>query len=616
MAEPPVTAPHVPASVAAAPGDGEPSAHGDSFCRAALPPRELWPEMRYDALPELAYPARLNSAAELLDRRVAEGDGERTAIHYPGGRWTYSQLLATANRIAHALVDDLGVVPGNRVLLRGPNTPMLAACWFAVLKAGGVAVTTMPLLRVRELTFIADKAQIRLALTDARVAGDCEQAMRSTAAGEPRTGARVVRFLGAGGGGDATTAGGGSPPGLRLGEASRPGAEDSVGLAQTAAGRGSASAAPAPTVAGSLDQLACDKPADFANCDTAASDVAFIAFTSGTTGQGKGTMHFHRDVLAASDCFPRHVLRPRRDDIFCGSPPLAFTYGLGGLLLFPLRIGASTLLLEQATPPHLLQGIQDHRATVCFTAPTAYRAMTGMLAGYDLSSLRECVSAGETLPLSTFESWQRATGIKIIDGIGSTELLHMFISSAGDDIRPGATGKVIPGYEAKVVDDAGRTVPPGTIGRLAVRGPTGCRYLDNIERQKLYVQDGWNFTGDSYLQDQDGYFWYQARTDDMIISAGHNISGPEVEAVLLEHPKVQECGVVGLPDPERGQVVTAFVVLSPGADPHPATAKELQDFVKAEIAPYKYPRRIEFRDSLPRTETGKLQRFRLREGAR
>lgn len=580
MAEQPVSAPHLPAPVAAAPGDGEPSAHRDPFCRAALPPRELWPEMRYDALPELAYPARLNGAAELLDRRVAAGDGERIAIHYPGGRWTYRQLLATANRIAHALVGDLGVVPGNRVLLRGPNTPMLAACWFAVLKAGGVAVTTMPLLRVRELTFIADKAQIRLALTDARVAGDCEQAMRTTAAGEPRTGARVVRFQGGGAGGDQA-----------------------------------ASEALAPTIADSLEQLARDKPADFTYCDTAASDVAFIAFTSGTTGQGKGTMHFHRDILAASDCFPRHVLRPRRDDIFCGSPPLAFTYGLGGLLLFPLRIGASALLLEQATPPHLLQGIQDHRATVCFTAPTAYRAMCGMLANYDLSSLRHCVSAGETLPLSTFESWQRATGIKIIDGIGSTELLHMFISSAGGDIRPGATGKVIPGYEAKVVDDGGRTVPPGTIGRLAVRGPTGCRYLDNTERQKLYVQDGWNFTGDSYIQDQDGYFWYQARTDDMIISAGHNISGPEVEAVLLEHPKVHECGVVGLPDPERGQVVTAFIILAPGADPDPATAKELQDFVKAEIAPYKYPRRIEFRDSLPRTETGKLQRFRLREGA-
>jgi 2-aminobenzoate-CoA ligase len=580
MAEQPASAlPRGPAPAAAAPGDGAPSAHLDSFCHAALPPRELWPEMRYDTLPELAYPARLNCAAELLDRRVAAGDGERIAIHHPGGRWTYRQLLATANRIAHALVDDLGVVPGNRVLLRGPNTPMLAACWFAVLKAGGVAVTTMPLLRVRELTFIADKAQIRLALTDARVAGDCEQAMRATAAGEPRAGARVVRFLGGGGSGAGKADGAG------------PAAEES------------------------LERLARDKPAELANCDTAASDVAFIAFTSGTTGQGKGTMHFHRDVLAASDCFPRHVLRPRRDDVFCGSPPLAFTYGLGGLLLFPLRIGASTLLLEQAAPPHLLQGIQDHRATVCFTAPTAYRAMCGMLDRYDVSSLRQCVSAGETLPLSTFEAWRRATGIKIVDGIGSTELLHMFISSAGDDIRPGATGKVIPGYEAKVVDDAGRTVPPGTIGRLAVRGPTGCRYLDNVDRQKLYVQDGWNFTGDSYIQDEDGYFWYQARTDDMIISAGHNIAGPEVEAVLLEHPKVQECGVVGLPDPERGQVVTAFVVLAPGAAADPATAKELQEFVKAEIAPYKYPRRIEFRDVLPRTATGKLQRFRLREGA-
>jgi 2-aminobenzoate-CoA ligase len=366
----------------------------------------------------------------------------------------------------------------------------------------------------------------------------------------------------------------------------------------------------------SLEQLARDKPEHFANCDTAASDVAFIAFTSGTTGQGKGTMHFHRDVLAASDCFPRHVLRPRRDDIFCGSPPLAFTYGLGGLLLFPLRIGASTLLLEQATPPYLLQGIQDHRATICFTAPTAYRAMCGMLDRYDISSLRECVSAGETLPLPTFEAWRRATGLRIVDGIGSTEMLHMFISSAGDEIRPGATGKMIPGYQAKVVDDAGQPVAPGTIGRLAVRGPTGCRYLDNLERQKVYVQGGWNFTGDSYVQDEDGYFWYQARTDDMIISAGNNISGPEVESVLLEHPKVRECGVVGLPDEERGQVVTAFVVLAPGVEAGPATVKELQEFVKAEIAPYKYPRRVEFLDALPRTETGKLQRFRLRERGR
>ncbi|HVR09773.1 MAG TPA: AMP-binding protein [Thermoanaerobaculia bacterium] len=606
MAELPASAARGPSpAAAAAPGDGEPSAHLDGFCREALPPRELWPEMAYDALPELAYPARLNCAAELLDRRIAEGDGERIAIHYPGGRWTYRQLLATANRLAHALVEDLGVVPGNRVLLRGPNTPMLAACWFAVLKAGGVAVTTMPLLRVRELTFIADKARIRLALTDARVAADCEQAMRRTAAGEPRAGARVVTFLGGGGqaaGGAAQAAGGGA-------QTARGGAQEPGGSQETAP------VAEETAPVADLEQLARGKPDEFSNCDTAASDVAFIAFTSGTTGQGKGTLHFHRDVLAASDCFPGHVLRARRDDIFCGSPPLAFTYGLGGLLLFPLRIGASTLLLEQATPAHLLQGIQDHRATVCFTAPTAYRAMCGMLDRYDVSSLRLCVSAGETLPLATFEAWQRATGIKIVDGIGSTELLHMFISSAGDEIRPGATGKVVPGYQAKVVDDAAKQVPPGTIGRLAVRGPTGCRYLDYVERQKVYVQDGWNFTGDSYVEDEDGYFWYQARTDDMIISAGNNISGPEVEAVLLEHPKVQECGVVGLPDAERGQAVTAFVVLAPGAEAGPATVKELQEFVKAEIAPYKYPRRIEFREALPRTDTGKLQRYKLREGS-
>jgi 2-aminobenzoate-CoA ligase len=545
----------------------EPSAHVDTFCRDALPPRELWPEMRYDTVPDLlAYPPRLNAAVELLDKMVEAGCGDRTVFHFHGGRWTYRQLLETANRIAHVLVEDLGVVPGNRVLLRGPNNPMMAACWFAVLKAGGVVVCTMPLLRVRELTFIADKARIHLALCDSRVAAECEQAMATTADGFPRQDGRVVHFHSA--------------------------------------------------MPGSLESLMQHKPAGFDHCDTAADDTALIAFTSGTTGQGKGTMHFHRDVLAICDCFPRHVLKPDPDDVFCGSPPLAFTYGLGGLLLFPMRIGASSLLLEQASPPQLLQGIQDHRATICFTAPTAYRAMTGMVKGFDLSSLRKCVSAGETLPKPTFEAWHQATGLKIIDGIGSTEMLHMFISAAGDDIRPGATGRPVPGYEAKVVDDDGAAVPPGTIGRLAVRGPTGCRYLDNLERQRAYVQNGWNLTGDSYVMDEGGYFWYQARTDDMIISAGHNIAGPEVEAVLLDHPAVSECGVIGVPDEERGQIVKAYVVLRSGFAPGPDLVKELQDFVKAEIAPYKYPRAVEFVDALPRTETGKLQRFRLRERER
>jgi 2-aminobenzoate-CoA ligase len=545
----------------------EPSAHVDTFCRDALPPPELLPDLRYDTLPELAaYPHRLNCAVELLDKMVEAGCGERTVFHYHGGTWTYLQLLETANRIAHVLVEDLGVVPGNRVLLRGPNNPMLAACWFAVLKAGGVVVCTMPLLRVRELTFIADKAKIGLALCDTRVCKECEEAMSTTAAGFPREGGRVVHY-----------------------HSDQP---------------------------GSLESMMRGKPTTFDNCDTAADDTALIAFTSGTTGQGKGTMHFHRDLLAACDCFPRFVLKPEPDDIFCGSPPLAFTYGLGGLLLFPMRIGASSALLEQASPPQLLQGIQEHRATICFTAPTAYRAMAGLVKGFDLSSLKKCVSAGETLPRATFELWERETGLKIIDGIGSTEMLHMFISSSGDDIRPGSTGKVVPGYEARVVDDDLNDVPPGTIGRLAVKGPTGCRYLDNLERQQAYVQNGWNLTGDSYILDADGYFWYQARTDDMIISAGHNLSGPEVEGVLLEHPAVAECGVVGVPDEIRGQIVKAFIVLRPGNEPGPDLVKELQDFVKAEIAPYKYPREIEFLPSLPRTETGKLQRFKLRERGR
>jgi 2-aminobenzoate-CoA ligase len=542
------------------------AAHVDTFARDALPPTELWPEMRYDRIPELAYPARLNCAAELLDRMVQKrvgGHGDRTVFHFPGGRWTYAQLLEHANQVAHVLVDDLGLEPGNRVLLRGFNGPMMAACWFAVLKAGGIVVCTMPLLRTRELTFTADKARITLALSDERIASDCVHAMRTKGDGSPRLGGRCVTF----------------------------GADTE----------------------GSLDRLKRGKPTTFKNCDTAADDVALIAFTSGTTGEGKGTMHFHRDVLAICDCFPRYVLKAKTDDVFCGSPPFAFTYGLGGLVLFPMRIGASALLLEQAAPAQLLDAIETFRPTISFTAPTAYRAICGMLGERDISSLKKCVSAGEALPLATFEAWERATGIRIIDGIGATEMLHIFISAAGKDIRPGSTGRVVPGYEAWVVDDAGEPVPDGTVGKLAVRGPTGCRYLDNLERQRAYVHKGWNLTGDSYVRDRHGYFWYQARTDDMIISAGYNISGPEVENVLLLHPTVKECAVVGLPDEERGQAVSAFVVLADGATAAPELAKELQDFVKREIAPYKYPRRVEFVSALPRTATGKLQRYRLRE---
>lgn len=542
-----------------------PSGHVDTFCRDSLPPRELWPELRFDRTPELAaYPARLNCAVELLDRVVARGDGARIVFRCRDGDWSYAELARTVNRLAHVLVEDLGLVSGNRVLLRGYNSPMLAACWFAVLKAGGVVVTTMPLLRARELTFTADKAHIALALCDARLAAECSEAMATTAAGKARKGARVVLW--------------------NDGES-----------------------------ADSLEALMAGKPDTFEPCDTAADDVALIAFTSGTTGQGKGTMHFHRDVLAICDCFPPYVLQASPDDVFIGSPPFAFTFGLGGILLFPMRIGAATVLLEQASPPHLVRAIEEFRATVCFTAPTAYRAMLGMLSQHDLSSLRKCVSAGETLPEPTLEAWERATGVRIIDGIGSTEMLHIFISASGAAIRPGSTGRVVPGYEAMVVDDQMRPVPDGTIGRLAVRGPTGCRYLHNVERQRAYVHDGWNLTGDSYVRDADGYYWYQARTDDMIISAGNNISGPEVESVLLEHPAVQECGVVGVPDEERGQLVKAFVVVKPDAAPCDELVKELQDFVKREIAPYKYPRRIQFVEQLPRTATGKLQRYRLRE---
>ncbi|MFY9509383.1 MAG: AMP-binding protein [Rubrivivax sp.] len=532
----------------------QPSAHVDSFARDRLPAPEAMPVFQFD-LPELQFPPRLNCAAELLDRRIAAGDGDRVAVLGHGVRWTYAELLAQANRIAHVLVQDLGLVPGNRVLLRGANSPMLAACWLAVVRAGGIAVGTMPLLRARELQPIVDKAQITHALCDIRLADELN-AVRS----DCPTLTQVLMF------------------------------------------------------GGELEARAATKPAEFAAVDTAADDVALIAFTSGTTGVPKGTMHFHRDVMASAVCWPPHVLRATRDDIFIGSPPLAFTFGLGGLLVFPLAIGAATVLIEKATPDVLLQAIQQFRASVCFTAPTSYRACAAQAAQFDIGSLRKCVSAGEALPAATRLLWQQTTGIQIIDGIGATEMFHIFISADEAQARPGATGVPVPGYEAVILDDAGNVLPPGQVGRLAVRGPTGCRYLDDA-RQAKYVHDGWNLTGDAYLVDADGQFVYQARTDDMIISGGYNIAGPEVESALLLHPAVAECGVIGADDAARGQVVKAFVVLKAGQPRDEAMVKALQDFVKQTIAPYKYPRAIEFCDSLPRTETGKLQRFRLRQPA-
>jgi 2-aminobenzoate-CoA ligase len=470
---------------------------------------------------------------------------------------TYNALLELVNRIARVLTEDLDLVPGNRVLLRAPNNPMMAACWLAVVKAGLIAVATMPLLRARELITIIGRARVDAALCDASLKEEMELALEAS----PQL-QRVLYF-----------------------------------------------SSDAPD---SLDTLQAARSADFGAVDTAAEDVCIIAFTSGTTGVPKGTMHFHRDVLAICDCFPPACLQATPDDIFCGTPPLAFTFGLGGLLLFPLRVGASTVLIERLTPTLLLSAIEERRATVCFTAPTFYRQMAPVAFEYDIASLKKCVSAGEALPVATRELWEKETGVRLIDGIGATEMLHIFISAAGEDIRSGATGKPIPGYRACVLDEAGNPLDPGRVGRLAVMGPTGCRYLAD-ERQRTYVRNGWNLTGDAYLMDPDGYFWYQARTDDMIVSAGYNIAGPEVESVLLMHPAVSECGVVGVPDEERGQLVKAVVVLKQGFAPGPDMARTLQDFVKQTVAPYKYPRAVEFRDALPRTETGKLQRFKLRE---
>lgn len=543
------------------------SAYVDTFARNNLPPPQELPEFIFEG-PDLQLPARLNVAAELLDRWIEQGQGGRIAL--VGERdgkpfsWTYAELHERACRIAGVLVERMGMVSGNRVLLRGANTPMFAACWLGVMKAGGIAVGSMPLLRERELKAIIDKAQITHALCDARIA----EALEAVRPQCPQL-RELLLFNGDEG-------------------------------------------------AGSLEAEMAQQPPVFASVDTAADDTALIAFTSGTTGVPKGTMHFHRDVIAACRCWPPHVLRATAEDRFFGSPPLAFTFGLGGLLMFPLSVGASVVLIERTSPESLPATIERHRVSVCFTAPTSYRAIALALPQMsprpDLSSLRKCVSAGEALPAATRRLWKEATGIEIIDGIGSTELFHIFISADEAHAKPGATGVPVPGYRACILDDAGQPLPPGQVGRLAIKGPTGCKYLAD-ERQAVYVQNGWNLTGDAYLVDADGHYVYQARTDDMIITGGYNIAGPEIEGVLLLHPAVAECGVVGIPDEARGQIAKAFVVLKPGFEPSDALVKELQEHCKQSIAAYKYPRAVEFRASLPRTETGKLQRFRLRQEA-
>ncbi|UYQ65085.1 AMP-binding protein [Streptomyces peucetius] len=531
-----------------------PSAHIDTFARDRLPPAEQWPELLFD-LPSLRYPQRLNCGTELLDRTIERFGADRPVFRTADGEvWSYGELRERVDRIAQVLTAELGVVPGNRVLLRGPTTPYLAACWLAVMKAGAVAVTVLAQHRAKELATVCEIAAVSHALCDVRTVDDLVKA--------EVPGLRITTY-------------GGDAPG------------DLVRLADAR------TAEPYEAVA------------------TAADDVALIAFTSGTTGRPKGCMHFHRDVLAIADTFSEHVLRPGPDDVFAGSPPLGFTFGLGGLVVFPLRAGACALLLEQAGPGQLLPAIAEHRVSVLFTAPTAYRVMLDQLDGHDTASLRRCVSAGENLPAATWRAWQERTGQRIINGIGATELLHIFISAADEAIRPGTTGVPVPGWQARVVDGEGLPVPDGEPGLLAVRGPVGCRYLAD-DRQTQYVQGGWNLTGDTYVREPDGRFRYVARADDMIISAGYNIAGPEVEDALLHHPDVAEAAVVGRPDELRGQVAVAYVVLRDGATGDDAAAEALRDFVKQRLTPFKCPRQIVFLDALPRTPTGKLQRFRLR----
>ncbi len=539
-----------------------PTAHQDTFARDRLPPAEALPVFDFSSTPELAaYSDYINVATELLDNAIVQGFGDRDVLHLGDATWSYKDLLDRANRIAEVLTEECGLISGNRVLLRAPNTPMLVAAWFGVLKAGGICVTTMPLLRARELQYSIEKANISIALCDTALAEEMNAALKLTNSIK-----HTLYFSQTGTGGDAASL-----------------------------------------------EIACEsKTGVFENVKTAADDVGLIAFTSGTTGQPKGAMHFHRDILATADTFGRYVGTLTTDDIVTGTPPMAFTFGLGGVTIFPMRFGASTRFLESPFPDHILETIQKYKITQLYTAPTVYRAMVEKVKDFDVSSLRQAVSAGETLPKSTWNAFHKATGIRLIDGLGSTELFHIFIAAAPDEMRAGYTGKAIPGYRARVVDDDGNELPAGTPGLLAVQGPTGCKYIDDLDQQTSYVRKGWNYPGDVYEMNADGYFKYIARADDMIISSGYNISGPEVEAVLLEHDAVAECAVIAAPDTDRGNIVKAYIVLRGDFDGSEENVKILQDFVKRKIAPYKYPRAIKFVNELPKTQTGKLQRFKLR----
>jgi 2-aminobenzoate-CoA ligase len=533
------------------------SAHVDTFTRDNLPAADRWPDI---LLAGFDYPEELNAGVELTDRMVARGFGDHVALIGNGRRRTYKELSDWTNRIAHALVEDFGIKPGNRILVRAANNPALVACWLAATKAGAVVVNTMPMLRAGELDKIVDKAEVTLALCDTRLMDELV------------TCAKTSKHL-----------------------------KQVIGFDGTA------------NHDAELDRIALSKDVTFNAVKTGRDDVALLGFTSGTTGEPKATMHFHRDLLIIADSYAKEILAVTPDDIFVGSPPLAFTFGLGGLAIFPLRFGATATLLENASPANMIEIIETYKATISFTAPTAYRAMLGaMHQGADLSSLRVAVSAGETLPGPVFEEWMAKTGKPILDGIGSTEMLHIFISNRLGDAAPASTGKPVGGYEAKIVGDDMKEKPPGEVGKLAVRGPTGCRYLAD-KRQDSYVRNGWNLTGDAFIQDDNGYFHFAARADDMIISSGYNIAGPEVEAALLSHPDVKECAVIGVSDEERGQIVQAHVVLKEGVAPSAECAKRLQDHVKATIAPFKYPRSVKFIEALPKTQTGKIQRFRLRQ---
>ncbi len=531
------------------------------------PPRELWPRFGLDFPEAREWPAKLNIAEVLVDDNLKRGD--KPAILYEDRQIKYRELQLMINKFGNAL-KVLDVKPYDRVMLRLPNIPEFIVSSLAVQKLGAVSVPTFTLLKAKELSYIASDCEAKVLITTPSLLEDVEKAK-----GELKTIRHIV-----------------------LADAKPSEVE-------------------APYIA--FDYLMDDfkEATGLEPVRVDQDEVTLLLYTSGTTGPPKGCIHTHRHYLAVADCYAKNVLQAREDDVWGGPPTMAFAYGHTGLICNPLRHGATTSLVGSGRfePASMFQLIEKHGISVFYGVPTAYRTMVALKherGKYDFSSLRVCVTAGEPCPPSLYYTIKEFFGCEVLEHMGCTELFNGFISTRFGQVKPGSMGLAVPGYDVRILGDDGNEVKTGEVGHLAVAGPIGIRYWKLPEKQAESVRNGWNHTGDMAYKDEEGFFWFASRSDDIIKTAAYRVSPHEVEEALIKHGAVAEAGVIGVPDLERGQIIKAFIVLKPDHKPSSRLEEELRVFVKDQIAPYKAPKEVEFVKELPKTETGKIRRAELK----